>query len=169
MYVVESWLCSDIYDSEISLVDYSIVRLDRRHHGGGSGGGSSGGGSGGGSGVGSCGGSGESHLHLVQLFGFTPTIHGCYVAKVIFPLIPAGFSCKSVWQYDWSGHDFSWFYISYPANYTNVIVSNSVVQNLILSAYDAKLTVKCMDIILLYSCIRPNNSMCVGENVNLCG
>ena len=33
--VVESWLCSDICDSEISLVDYSIVRLDRSHHGGG--------------------------------------------------------------------------------------------------------------------------------------
>ena len=33
--VVESWLCSDICDSEISLVDYSIVRLDRSRHGGG--------------------------------------------------------------------------------------------------------------------------------------
>ena len=33
--IVESWLCSDICDSEISLVDYSIVRLDRSRHGGG--------------------------------------------------------------------------------------------------------------------------------------
>ena len=32
--VVESWLCSDICDSEISLVDYS-VRLERSCHGGG--------------------------------------------------------------------------------------------------------------------------------------
>ena len=35
MCIVESWLCSDICDSEISLVDYSIVRLDRCRHGGG--------------------------------------------------------------------------------------------------------------------------------------
>ena len=35
MCVVESWLCSDICDSEISLVDYFIVRLDRSRHGGG--------------------------------------------------------------------------------------------------------------------------------------
>ena len=35
MCIVESWLCSDICDSEISLVDYSIVRLDRSCHGGG--------------------------------------------------------------------------------------------------------------------------------------
>ena len=33
--IVESWLCSDICDSEISLVDYSIVRLNRSCHGGG--------------------------------------------------------------------------------------------------------------------------------------
>ena len=31
--VVEYWLCSDICDSEISLIDYSIVRLDRSRHG----------------------------------------------------------------------------------------------------------------------------------------
>ena len=34
MCVAESWLCSDICDSEISLVNYSIVRLDRSRHGG---------------------------------------------------------------------------------------------------------------------------------------
>ena len=33
--IVESWLCSDICDSEISSVDYSIGRLDRSRHGGG--------------------------------------------------------------------------------------------------------------------------------------
>ena len=33
--VVETWLSSDIADSEISLEDYHIIRLDRNRHGGG--------------------------------------------------------------------------------------------------------------------------------------
>ena len=33
--VVESWLDSDIVDSEISIQGYSIIRLDRSRHGGG--------------------------------------------------------------------------------------------------------------------------------------
>ena len=33
--IVESWLCSDISDNEISLPNYSIIRLDRNRHGGG--------------------------------------------------------------------------------------------------------------------------------------
>ena len=35
MCIVESWLCSDISDNEISLPNYSIIRLDRNRHGGG--------------------------------------------------------------------------------------------------------------------------------------
>ena len=33
--LVESWLCMDILDMEISIPNYSIVRLDRNRHGGG--------------------------------------------------------------------------------------------------------------------------------------
>ena len=33
--VVESWLDSDITDSEISIQGFSIIRLDRCRHGGG--------------------------------------------------------------------------------------------------------------------------------------
>ena len=33
--LVETWLCSDILDTEISIPNYSIVRLDRNRHGGG--------------------------------------------------------------------------------------------------------------------------------------
>ena len=35
MCIVESWLCSEIGDEEIFLPNYSSVRLDRNHHGGG--------------------------------------------------------------------------------------------------------------------------------------
>ena len=33
--ITESWLCSDILDSEISLPDYQLVRFDRNRNGGG--------------------------------------------------------------------------------------------------------------------------------------
>ena len=33
--LVETWLCSDILDSEVFIPNYSIVRLDRSRHGGG--------------------------------------------------------------------------------------------------------------------------------------
>ena len=33
--IVETWLCSDIHDSEIAITDYTIHRLDRNRHGGG--------------------------------------------------------------------------------------------------------------------------------------
>ena len=33
--IVESWLCTDISDSEISIQGYSIIRSDRNRHGGG--------------------------------------------------------------------------------------------------------------------------------------
>ena len=33
--LVETWLCMDILDTEISIPNYSIVRLDRNRHGGG--------------------------------------------------------------------------------------------------------------------------------------
>ena len=33
--LVETWLCMDILDMEISIPNYSIVRLDRNRHGGG--------------------------------------------------------------------------------------------------------------------------------------
>ena len=33
--IVESWLCSDISVSEISVPGYQIIRLDRNRHGGG--------------------------------------------------------------------------------------------------------------------------------------
>ena len=33
--IVESWVCGDIGDNEISLPNYSFVRLDRSRHGGG--------------------------------------------------------------------------------------------------------------------------------------
>ena len=33
--LVETWLCIDILDTEISIPNYSIVRLDRNMHGGG--------------------------------------------------------------------------------------------------------------------------------------
>ena len=33
--VVESWLCTDISDLEISIQGYSVIRLDRNRHGGG--------------------------------------------------------------------------------------------------------------------------------------
>ena len=33
--VVESWLGSEIDDSEVSIQDYNIARLDRSRHGGG--------------------------------------------------------------------------------------------------------------------------------------
>ena len=35
--IVESWLCSDISVSEISVPGYQIIRLDRNRHGGGGG------------------------------------------------------------------------------------------------------------------------------------
>jgi len=33
--LVETWLCMDILDTEISIPNYSIIRLDRNRHGGG--------------------------------------------------------------------------------------------------------------------------------------
>ena len=33
--IVESWRCDDVCDGEISLPNYSVVRLDRNQHGGG--------------------------------------------------------------------------------------------------------------------------------------
>ena len=33
--IVESWLCADISDNEISLLSYCTIRLDRNRHGGG--------------------------------------------------------------------------------------------------------------------------------------
>ena len=33
--IVETWLCEDVSDNEVSIPDYSIVRLDRNRHGGG--------------------------------------------------------------------------------------------------------------------------------------
>ena len=33
--LVETWLCMDILDTELSIPNYSIVRLDRNRHGGG--------------------------------------------------------------------------------------------------------------------------------------
>ena len=33
--IVESWLSDDIQDNEMSLPNYSVVRLDRNRHGGG--------------------------------------------------------------------------------------------------------------------------------------
>ena len=35
IYIVELWLCADITDDEITLPNYSIVRLDRNRHGAG--------------------------------------------------------------------------------------------------------------------------------------
>ena len=33
--IVETWLCEDVSDNELSLPDYQLYRLDRNRHGGG--------------------------------------------------------------------------------------------------------------------------------------